>query len=304
MKFKVLESMGKSRAKWTISSTSSEEKSNSNLFGTWTKKTKKANGNTSDTNSDDSSSETMSHLLIDPFFDYQFRVILIGDSTVGKSSLLKCFTDGTFAEVSDPTVGVDFFARVLKVADGTPIKLQLWDTAGQERFRSITKSYYRNSVGCLLVYDICNRDSYKHIPQWMSEAKRHIEPHKAAFILVGCKRDIATDDPRNREVSEDEARAWAEFNNIPFVETSAKSGLNVEDTFAILTQLIYDRIESGEYKLDDGWDGIKRGYYGALGNRVHNNNTRHRRSNSNSQRNNRQSIVNLVEAQPERRLCC
>ena len=86
----------------------------------------------------------------------------------------------------------------------------------------------------------------------------------------------ATDDPRNREVSEDEARAWAEFNNIPFVETSAKSGLNVEDTFAILTQLIYDRIESGEYKLDDGWDGIKRGYYGALGNRVHNNNPRHR----------------------------
>ena len=86
----------------------------------------------------------------------------------------------------------------------------------------------------------------------------------------------ATDDPRNREVSEDEARAWAEFNNIPFVETSAKSGLNVEDIFAILAQSIYDRIESGEYKLDDGWDGIKRGYYGALGNRVHNNNTRHR----------------------------
>merc|ERR1711963_237449 len=84
----------------------------------------------------------MSHLLVDPFFDYQFRVILIGDSTVGKSSLLKCFTDGTFAEVSDPTVGVDFFARVLKVADGTPIKLQLWDTAGQERFRSITNSYF------------------------------------------------------------------------------------------------------------------------------------------------------------------
>mgnify|MGYP001451421591 CR=1 FL=1 len=80
---------------------------------------------------------------IDPFFEYQFRVILIGDSGVGKSSLLRCFTDGSFFEVSDPTVGVDFFARVLKVADGTPIKLQLWDTAGHERFRSITKSYYR-----------------------------------------------------------------------------------------------------------------------------------------------------------------
>ena len=81
--------------------------------------------------------ELNTHFLI------QFRVILIGDSGVGKSSLLRCFTDGSFFEVSDPTVGVDFFARVLKVADGTPIKLQLWDTAGHERFRSITKSYYR-----------------------------------------------------------------------------------------------------------------------------------------------------------------
>merc|ERR1711988_113159 len=289
----------KKKKKWTISPPPLDEKSKNAdpLRGSWTVSESAAA-------SDAASSEMDNHMLIDPFFEYQFRVILIGNSGVGKSSLLRCFTDGSFFEVSDPTVGVDFFARVLKVADGTPIKLQLWDTAGHERFRSITKSYYRNSVGCLLVYDVCNRESFTHIPTWMNEAKRHIEPHKAAFILVGCKRDIATDDPRNREVSEDEARAWAEFNNIPFVETSAKSGLNVEDTFAILTQLIYDRIESGEYKLDDGWDGIKRGYYGALGNRVHNNNPRHRRSNSNSQRNNRQSIVNLVEAQAERRLCC
>ena len=129
---KVFKSMSKSKTKWTISP-QLEGKSDS-LTGRWT--------NNSNSDSDESTSD-MSHLLVDPFFDYQFRVILIGDSTVGKSSLLKCFTDGTFAEVSDPTVGVDFFARVLKVADGTPIKLQLWDTADQERFRSITKSYYR-----------------------------------------------------------------------------------------------------------------------------------------------------------------
>ena len=75
--------------------------------------------------------------MVDPIFDYQFRLILIGDSTVGKSSLLRYFTDGTFAEVSDPTVGVDFFARLVQVHDATNIKLQLWDTAGQERFRSV-----------------------------------------------------------------------------------------------------------------------------------------------------------------------
>ena len=134
---------------------------------------------------------------------------------------------------------------------------------------------------------------------WSKGVKYHYTNYLYS-ILVGCKRDIATQDTNNREVSEDEARAWAQFNNIPYVETSAKSGLNVEDTFAILTQLIYDRIESGEYKLDDGWDGIKRGYYGVLGNSVNNNNT----INSNRTQRNQRSIVNLVEAQPERKLCC
>ncbi|MPC36951.1 Ras-related protein Rab-39B [Portunus trituberculatus] len=138
--------------------------------------------------------------MVEPIFDYQFRLILIGDSTVGKSSLLKYFTDGKFFEVggggcdgglcfqiSDPTVGVDFFARLIEVSDGTRIKLQLWDTAGQERFRSITRTYYRNSVGALVVFDVCNKKSLEHVPMWIMEAKRHIEPHKAVFILVGTK---------------------------------------------------------------------------------------------------------------------
>jgi len=246
----------------------------------------------------DESDETMdNHMLIDPFFEYQFRVILIGDSGAGKSSLLRCFTDGSFFEVSDPTVGVDFFARVLKVADGTPIKLQLWDTAGHERFRSITKSYYRNSVGCLLVYDVCNRESFTHIPTWMNEAKRHIEPHKAVFIVVGCKRDMASENlAKNREVSEEEARAFAHFNNLPYVETSSKTGLNVEDAFAILTQAIYVKIESGEYKVDGEWDGIKRGFYLAAGTRINNNYPRSSRAGRNT--------VSLAEGTPVDRKCC
>lgn len=118
-------------------------------------------------------------------------------------------------QLSDPTVGVDFFARLLEVKDGTRIKLQLWDTAGQERFRSITKSYYRNSVGALLVYDVCNRLSFEHIPLWMMEAKRHIEPHRPVFALVGCKVDLVGSGNKNgarREVSCEEARAFAEQN--------------------------------------------------------------------------------------------
>lgn len=198
--------------------------------------------------------------MVDPIFDYQFRLILIGDSTVGKSSLLRYFSDGKFAEVSDPTVGVDFFARLVTMRDGARIKLQLWDTAGQERFRSITKSYYRNSVGAVLAYDITNKDSYKHIPMWLMEAKRHIEPHQATFLLVGCKRDLAVSASGRREVEIQEAQSLAEYHGITFLETSAKTGLNVEEAFTSISQQIYDKILTGEYKIEDGWDGIKRGF--------------------------------------------
>ena len=150
---------------------------------------------------------------------------------------------------------------------------------------------YRNSVGCLLLFDVTNRESFSHIPTWMNEAKRHIEPHKAVFILVGCKVDL-----EGRQVPEEEARAFAQVNNLPYVETSSKTGLNVEDAFAILTQNIYDKIESGEYQVDGVWDGIKRGFYGGLtgGNSL----------NNNYQNRTRNGIVNLVEAQAERKLCC
>nr|XP_050028350.1 ras-related protein Rab-39B-like [Dermacentor andersoni] len=119
--------------------------------------------------------------MVEPIFDYQFRLILIGDSTVGKSTLLKAFTDGKFHDVCDPTVGVDFFARLIEVKKDVRVKLQLWDTAGQERFRSITRSYYRNSVGALLLYDITRRASFEHLVDWLFEVKRHIEPHKVIY---------------------------------------------------------------------------------------------------------------------------
>lgn len=194
--------------------------------------------------------------MVEPIFDYQFRLILIGDSTVGKSSLLRAFTEGQFTEVCDPTVGVDFFARLIQVKDGTRVKLQLWDTAGQERFRSITRSYYRNSVGALLVYDITKRASFDHMAEWLYEAKRHIEPHKAVFLLVGCKCDMEEE----REVSFAEANQFAKFYRLGFAETSAKTGHNVESAFSNITQEIYSRVQSGEFRVEDGWEGIKNGF--------------------------------------------
>lgn len=175
---------------------------------------------------------------------------------------------------------MDFFARLIEVKDGTRIKLQLWDTAGQERFRSITKSYYRNSVGALLVYDICNRSSFENIPVWMADAKRNIEPHRPVFALVGCKLDLVSNGGQ-REVSKEEAKVFADLHGVFHVETSAKNGMNVEEAFRSVTQEIYNRIQSGEYKIEDGWDGIKTGYARPNG-----------------------LDFNLVEAEPAKSSCC
>ncbi|KAI1287558.1 Ras-related protein Rab-39B [Halotydeus destructor] len=193
--------------------------------------------------------------MIDPPFHYQFRLILIGDSTVGKSTLLRVFTDGQFTETCDPTVGVDFFARTIEIKNGIRIKLQLWDTAGQEKFRSITRSYYRNSVGALLLFDITRRSSFDHLVDWLFEVRRHIEPSKAVYQVVACKTDCSGE----REVTTEEGKAFADFYNIKFVETSAKKRQNIELAFKMIAEDIYDKVMSGEFKLEDGWEGIRPG---------------------------------------------
>lgn len=192
--------------------------------------------------------------MADIHFKYQFRLILVGESTVGKSSLLRQFTENRFLEYNDPTVGVDFHARVVEV-DGHPIKLQLWDTAGQERFRSITRSYYRNAAGGLLVYDITNRDSFLKIRDWLEEAKQCAEPHRIEFVLVGHK----TDQVSGRVVSTAEGAEFARHHELGFIETSAKSPSNVEEAFQMVAMRLYELVRSGQLHAEDGWDGIKAG---------------------------------------------
>ncbi|CAG2167851.1 unnamed protein product [Oppiella nova] len=189
-------------------------------------------------------------------FDYQFRLILIGDSTVGKSTLLRVFTDSSFTTWSDPTVGVDFFAKIITIRNGrVRIKLQLWDTAGQEKFRSITRSYYRNSVGALLLYDMTRRHTFDHLVDWLFEARRHIEPNRAVYQIVSCKSDMLDD----REVTGEEGKAFADFYRINFIETSAKDRYNVDEAFRSIAEEIYDKVESGVFEVEEGWDGIKKG---------------------------------------------
>ncbi|KAJ8276671.1 hypothetical protein COCON_G00084230 [Conger conger] len=187
---------------------------------------------------------------------YQFRLIVIGDSTVGKSCLLRRFTEGKFTDISDPTVGVDFFARLVEIEPGKRIKLQLWDTAGQERFRSITRSYYRNSVGGLLVFDLTNRRSFEHLKDWLEEAKMHVQPFQIVFLLVGHKCDLA----QLRQVSREEAEKVALAFGMKYVETSAKDTVNVEESFTILTRDIYERVKSGEINIQEDWEGVKSGF--------------------------------------------
>ncbi|ODM91698.1 Ras-related protein Rab-39B [Orchesella cincta] len=192
-------------------------------------------------------------------------MILIGDSTVGKSSLLRFFTDGKFSEISDQPSGVDFYARLIQVGMGRGSnsssgilqagKISVACTF--KNFSSITKSYYRNSVGAIVAYDITSRESFERIPNWISEAKRLIEPFSPTFLIVACKSDLES----QRVVPVEEGFSYANAMGIHFVETSARSGNNVEEAFQQIAQEIYNRIQSGEYKIDDeGFDGIKQAY--------------------------------------------
>ena len=133
------------------------------------------------------------------------------------------------------------------------MKLQLWDTAGQERFRSITRTYYRNCAGCLIVYDITNRESFEHVRDWLYEAKQSTEEEEIVFLLIGHKVDL----DYQREVTTSEGEAFAKAHDMIFLETSAKMSCNIEEAFMCVTKEIHCRLQSGGINQKEGWDGIK-----------------------------------------------
>ncbi|XP_074510987.1 ras-related protein Rab-42b [Sebastes fasciatus] len=188
-------------------------------------------------------------------WQYQFRIIMLGDSTVGKSSMLKRYTEDLFLESINQTVGVDFYVHFLEVEPGVRVKLQFWDTAGQERFRSVTRSYYRNSVGGLLVFDMTSQASFDHIKEWHAEVCERVQPYKVLFVLVGQKSD--RDEEGERMVSREDAEKLAGELGVPYVEASAKTGQNVKDAFELLARRVYQGLLSGEVEVQEGWDGVK-----------------------------------------------
>jgi Ras-related protein Rab-11A len=169
----------------------------------------------------------------DDDYDYLFKVVLIGDSGVGKSNLLSRFTRNEFNLESKSTIGVEFATKSIH-ADGKTIKAQIWDTAGQERYRAITSAYYRGAVGALLVYDISKRISYENVSRWLKELRDHADQN-IVIMLVGNKKDLR----HLRQVSTDEAKAFCEQNKLFFIETSALSDSNVTRAFETILKEIY-----------------------------------------------------------------
>lgn len=165
--------------------------------------------------------------------DYVFKVVLIGDSAVGKSQLLARFARNEFSLDSKATIGVEFQTRTLNI-DHKTIKAQIWDTAGQERYRAVTSAYYRGAVGAMLVYDMTKRQSFDHVARWLEELRGHADKN-IVVMLIGNKSDLST----LRAVSTEDAKEFAQRENLFFLETSALESINVETAFLTVLTEIY-----------------------------------------------------------------
>ncbi|XP_027728869.1 ras-related protein Rab-37 isoform X1 [Vombatus ursinus] len=171
-----------------------------------------------------------------PSYDLAGKVMLLGDSGVGKTCFLIHFKDGAFlSKTFIATVGIDFRNKVVTV-DGMKVKLQIWDTAGQERFRSVTHAYYRDAQALLLLYDITNKSSFDNIRAWLTEIHEYAQKD-VVIMLLGNKADVS----RERVVRSEDGETLAREYGVPFMETSAKTGMNVELAFLAIARELKHR---------------------------------------------------------------
>ena len=162
-----------------------------------------------------------------------YKILLLGDSEVGKSCFLMRYSDNIFVENYITTIGLDYKLKYVQLDSGETIKVQLWDTAGQDRYRTIAKNYYKGSHGILLLYDITKENSFENIREWVQNIREEVY-EKAIIFLIGNKIDKKDE----RKITTEQGQKLAEEYNLPFFEASAKSGENVEEIFKNLYQKI------------------------------------------------------------------
>ncbi|CAN8318184.1 unnamed protein product [Cochlearia groenlandica] len=176
--------------------------------------------------------------------EYLFKIVIIGDSAVGKSNLLTRYARNEFNPNSKATIGVEFQTQSM-VIDGKEVKAQIWDTAGQERFRAVTSAYYRGAVGALVVYDITRSSTFENVGRWLDELNTHSDT-TVAKMLIGNKCDLES----IRAVSVEEGKSLAESEGLFFMETSALDSTNVKTAFEMVIREIYSNISRKQLNSD------------------------------------------------------
>mmetsp|Transcript_152032 Transcript_152032/g.268418 ORF Transcript_152032/g.268418 Transcript_152032/m.268418 type:complete len:207 (+) Transcript_152032:42-662(+) len=171
-----------------------------------------------------------------PEYDHSFKLLLIGDSGVGKSNMLLRFADDVYNQESLATIGVDFKICTRNI-DNQIVKMVIWDTAGQERFRTITSSYYRGSQGIMVVYDVTDRSSFEHVRGWMQEIEKYAKEGTPS-LLIGNKCDLTS----KRAVLADEGKELAEELGVRFMETSARNAHNIDHVFELMCKEIVRQV--------------------------------------------------------------
>ena len=165
--------------------------------------------------------------------EFVFKILLLGDSEVGKSCFLMRYSDNVFVENYITTIGLDYKLKSVKLDSGKTIKVQLWDTAGQDKYRTIAKNYFKGSHGILLLYDITKQSSFNNIREWIQDIREEVS-QKAIIFLIGNKIDLVD----KRKISKEKGIELAEEYKLPFFEASAKSGENVDEVFKALYKKI------------------------------------------------------------------
>ena len=171
-------------------------------------------------------------------YEMMIKVILIGDSGVGKTNIMSKFLKNQFLEDSKATVGVEFGSKLF-IQQGHKIKAQIWDTAGQEKYKAITSAYYKGSKGALVIYDITQKETFANIEKWVNDLKCKGDP-KITIIIIGNKNDLE----EKRQISKEQGEEKAKSFGCAFLETSAFSGDNIEKAFEMMVKEIYDKFTS------------------------------------------------------------